>query len=163
MNSNEEEQVNSQYLAKNQRQEPTNSLEDDVYNIRLLEEKLTVDRRKQKVGEVVIHKQIETRMVQVPVQREKLIVERVGERSENLAEVVIGENKVNGFKFSEINDNDTLHLTKSNFVSVETAEKILADIHYLSTTANTKVRLEIVTNSSQQQTEQQAICDRHQE
>lgn len=161
MNLNEEEQVNSQYLAENQSEEPTNSVIEDVHNIRLFEERLKVDRRKQKIGEVIVHKQIETRMVQVPVQREKLIIERVGEQSENLAEVVIGEGKVNGFKFSEITDTDTLHITKSNFVSVETAEKILADIHYLSTTANTKVRLEIVTNSSQQQIEQQAIFDRY--
>ena len=162
MNLNQEEQVNSQNLAENQHQ-PTRSPEQNTDDIILLEEKVKIDRRKQKVGEVIISKKIETRMVQVPVRKEKLIVEKIGKHPERIAEVVVGEEKVNGFKFSDLIDANTLHITKSNFVSLETAEKILADLHSLSTTANTKVRLEIVTNSSQQQIEQQAICDRYSE
>lgn len=70
----------------------------ESYQISLLEEKLQVAHRKQKVGEVVIRKQVETRMINIPIRREKLIVERIGENPEQLTEVVVAEETVNGFK-----------------------------------------------------------------
>jgi len=56
--------------------------------IRLLGERVVVDRNKRKVGEVIVRKVIETRMVQVqvPVRHEKLIVEVSPERKQ-LAEI----------------------------------------------------------------------------
>jgi stress response protein YsnF len=41
----------------------------ELYQISLLEEKLQVSRRKEKVGEVVIRKQFETRMISIPLRR----------------------------------------------------------------------------------------------
>ncbi|MDX2231958.1 MAG: DUF2382 domain-containing protein [Leptolyngbyaceae cyanobacterium bins.349] len=55
--------------------------------IPLREERLIVDRQKQKVGEVIVRKEIETEIIQVPVQREKLIVEQVGAEPRQLAEI----------------------------------------------------------------------------
>jgi len=55
--------------------------------IPLLEERVIVDYKKQKLGEIVVRKQIETRNIQVAVRREKLIVEQVGEESKLLAEI----------------------------------------------------------------------------
>ncbi len=55
--------------------------------IPLLEERLIVDYKKQKLGEIVVRKEIETRNIQVVVRREKLIVEQVGEESKLLAEI----------------------------------------------------------------------------
>ena len=138
------------------------SNQSQVYNISLLEEKLRVARRKRKVGEVVIRKQVETRMIQVPVRREKLIVERTGENPERLTEVVIGEEKVNGFNYTEMGDSQSLHITKSHFINLQTAQQLLSAIANLSSADNAKVRIEIVTNSSEHQIEHQDICDRHQ-
>lgn len=59
--------------------------------IPLREERVVVDRTKQKIGEVVVRKEIETEMVQVPVQREKLIVEQVGADPKQLAEIDLTE------------------------------------------------------------------------
>ena len=59
--------------------------------IRLLGERVVVERKKRKVGEVIVRKQIETRMVQVPVRYEKLIVEQVGAQPKQLAEIILGE------------------------------------------------------------------------
>jgi len=59
--------------------------------IPLREERVVVDRAKQKVGEVVVRKEIETEIVQVPVQREKLIVEQVGAEPKQLAEIDLTE------------------------------------------------------------------------
>ena len=59
--------------------------------VRLLGERVVVERNKRKVGEVIVRKQIETRMVQVPVRYEKLIVEEVGAEPKQLAEIILGE------------------------------------------------------------------------
>jgi len=61
--------------------------------IRLLGERVVVDRNKRKVGEVIVRKVIETRMVQVqvPVRHEKLIVEQVSPERKQLAEIDLGQ------------------------------------------------------------------------
>lgn len=60
-------------------------LEEDI--IRLLEERVVVERGKRKIGEVIVRKEVGTRMVQVPVRYEKLIVEEVGSEPRQLAEI----------------------------------------------------------------------------
>lgn len=55
--------------------------------IPLLEEKLLVQYRRRKVGDVIVRKEVETRMIQVPVRREKLIVEQVTPERRPLAVV----------------------------------------------------------------------------
>ncbi len=144
----------------NKNQQPSNSSE--TYQIPLLEEKLRVTRRQQKAGEVVVRKQVETRIVKVPIRREKIIVERIGKNPERLTEVIIGEGKVNGFKYEELNNGDRLHITKSHFLEVQTAQELLEAIAHLSSAANARVRLEIVTNCCEHQIEHQNICDRYQ-
>ena len=59
--------------------------------IRLWGERLIVDRKRRKVGEVVIRKEIETHVVEIPVRREKLIVEQVSPEYEELAVVDLGQ------------------------------------------------------------------------
>lgn len=131
-----------------------------IKTIPLLEEKLQVARYKQKVGEVIVRKQVETKIVEVPLKREKLIVERIGKNPEQLTEVIIGSGQVNGFQYNELNDHDRLHLTNSQFLDLTTAHKLLEELTKFSPTANTKIRLEIVTDSSEHQLEYQNICDR---
>lgn len=146
----------------NDRRSEINSLES--YQISLLEEKLQVARRKQKVGEVVIRKQVETRMISIPIRREKLIVERIGENPEQLTEVIVAEETVNGFKYNELDTNNSLAVNRSQFLSLASAEKLLTDIKQLSSIADTKIRVAIVTNCSDLETlsELKKICDRYQ-
>ncbi|HEY9622787.1 MAG TPA: PRC and DUF2382 domain-containing protein [Crinalium sp.] len=59
----------------------------DEDTIRLLQERLVVDREKHKIGEVIVRKEVETRMVEVPVRREKLIVEQINPERKQLAEI----------------------------------------------------------------------------
>ena len=127
--------------------------------ISLLEEKLQVARQKTKVGEVIIRKKIETRMVQVPIRREKLIVERIGKNPELLTEVIIGESKLDGYE--ELNEKGNLNLTQSNFLSVSKAQELLEAISHLSTAGNAKVRLEIISDDSIEQNKLQNICNRY--
>ncbi|HHP7231519.1 MAG TPA: YsnF/AvaK domain-containing protein [Xenococcaceae cyanobacterium] len=143
----------------NQNHEPTQVLE--VQQIPLLEEKLRVARHKHKIGEVIVRKQVETRMIQVPVRREKLIVERVGKNPERLSEVVIGSEKVNGFEYEALKNTDSLHMTKSQFLDLQTAQQLLEALGQLNSATNAKVRLEIVTDCLEAQTQHQHLCDRY--
>ena len=71
----------------------TGSLGEEI--IRLLGERVVVERSKRKVGEVIVRKEVETRMVQVPVRYEKLIIEQVGSEPKQLAEIILGEASAN--------------------------------------------------------------------
>ncbi|WP_017653516.1 DUF2382 domain-containing protein [Fortiea contorta] len=63
---------------------------DEETIIKLLEERLVVNHQRQKIGDVIVRKVIETRIVEVPVRREKLIVEQVGSETKQLAEIDLG-------------------------------------------------------------------------
>ena len=95
-NSNTVTQANNSFV--NSTVEAKYNLEDVVEEdiIRLLGERLIVDSSKRKIGEVIVRKEIETRMVQVPVRREKLIVEQISPEHKQLAEVDLGLTEISG-------------------------------------------------------------------
>jgi Domain of unknown function (DUF2382) len=70
--------------------------------IRLLAERLVVNQNKRKVGDVTIRKEVETRMIQVPVRREKLIVEQISPEYKRLAEISLGEEELPKFDWGEV-------------------------------------------------------------
>jgi hypothetical protein len=59
--------------------------------IPLIEERLLVDRHLQKVGEVVVRKEVTTRIIEVPVRRERVIVEQISPTYQQLASVDIAQ------------------------------------------------------------------------
>jgi hypothetical protein len=63
--------------------------------IQLVEERLVVNRKRNKVGEISVRKVVETEMVQVPIRREKLVIEKIGD-GEPLVEVGLGETRIHG-------------------------------------------------------------------
>ena len=133
----------------------------EEHQIALLEEKLLVKRQKLKVGEVIIRKQIETRIVHLPIRREKLIVEKAGTPNEYLTEIDLGEGRINGVKFSELTDTDDIYLSQSDFIPIESAQKLLAEVSDRFDSLNVKVRVEIVSENAEAQTAYQDIGDRH--
>ena len=62
--------------------------------IPLLEERLIVNFHRRKVGEVVVRKEIETHIVEVPIRHEKLIVEQISPTYKQLAVVELGKVQV---------------------------------------------------------------------
>ena len=129
------------------------------HTISLLEEKLLVNRRKQKVGEVVIRKETETRMLHIPVRCEKLIVEKAGVTTEHLAEVNLTEGEVNGVKFSDLGSVSDIYQVQSEFVSLEQFKALLTKITANPTQSKTKIRLEIITDSPESQQAYQQIFE----
>jgi hypothetical protein len=92
--------------------------------ISLLEERLVVDRRKRKVSEVVFRKEIETRIVEVPVRREKLIVEQVSPEYKQLAVIDLDQASTE-HDVLEITDPSPLKIVNSEFTSARAAIQFL--------------------------------------
>lgn len=70
--------------------------------VRLVEERLVVNRSKRKIGEVIVRKEIETRIIQVPVRYEKLIVEQVSPERKQLVEINLGQADGTGIELTEV-------------------------------------------------------------
>ncbi|MEG4210816.1 DUF2382 domain-containing protein [Microcoleus sp. S13_B4] len=132
--------------------------------IRLLEERLVINRSKRKVGEVIVRKEIETRMVQVPIQWEKLIVEQVGDDPKVLAEIDLGEGSITGIDLTEIKSDRQEPTVKAEFTSVQKASKILNSIASQPRHGCVKVRLELVLEDKQlEETYQKWMTEHHSE
>ncbi len=146
----------------------SNVLEEEI--VRLLEERLVVNRSKRKVGEVIVRKEIETRIVEVPIQREKLIIEQVGEETKTLAEIDLGEGDVTGVELanvpsSEIHDREGSRIDKGNtvigeFVSPKAASNLLEAIALQRHHGCAKVRVELVVEDPELRETYQTMFDR---
>lgn len=134
-------------------------LEEEV--IRLLGERLVVDRGKRRVGEVIVRKEIETLMVQVPVRREKLIVEQVSPEHKQLAEINLGQGEISGIELTEedvtgISLPETASIdgeltVRGEFKSPKIASLLLNAIALERRHGCKKVRLEIVVEDAERQ------------
>ncbi|MCU0543444.1 MAG: DUF2382 domain-containing protein [Oscillatoriaceae cyanobacterium Prado104] len=129
--------------------------------IRLLEERLVINRSKRKVGEVVVRKEIETRMVEVPVQREKLIVEQVGEEPKLLAEIDLGEGEITGIEVSEKRLDRGEPKVSAEFTSVAKASKMLNSIAAQPRHGCAKIRIELILEDNQLQETYQTWIDNY--
>jgi stress response protein YsnF len=123
-------EIKSNYQDVNlQKNDHTNShveaFEDYEEIIRLLEERVVVNSRKRKIGEVIVRKEIEIRMVQVPVRCEKLIVEQVSPEHKQLAEIDLGHGDISGFEFI---DGQTLVET-TEITNLESGLTVSGDFH----------------------------------
>jgi sporulation protein YlmC with PRC-barrel domain len=118
---NEKTLDNSNITPVNSTVEAKYNLEDVVQEdiIRLLGERLIVDSTKRKIGEVIVRKEIETRMVQVPVRREKLIVEQISPEHKQLAEIDLG--------LTEISSIDLAENQRSEFASLDGSLTVTGD------------------------------------
>lgn len=81
--------------------------------IKLLEERLVVDRTKRKVGEIIVRKEIETRMVTIPVRRERLIVEQLTPEHKQLANIDLGEEQITQQESTPVSSTLAMPLTTS--------------------------------------------------
>jgi hypothetical protein len=78
--------------------------------IKLLEERLVVNSHHQKVGDVIVRKVIETRMVEVPIRREKLIVEQISPENKQLAEIDLASAEISGLELIQGETPESLSL-----------------------------------------------------
>lgn len=149
-------------------EENTEVVEEEI--IRLLEERLIVSRSKWKVGEVIFRKEIETEIVKVPLRREKLIIEQVGDHIKPLAEIDLATGEVTGIALTaepvtESMQNSDLSSRNSDTVSGEffspkAASNLLDAIALQRHHGCAKVRIELVVEDSELRETYQTMFDR---
>ncbi len=98
--------------------------------IPLLEERLHINRQRRKIGEVILRREVETRMIEVPVRREKLIVEQISPEFRQIAcidfsETEISEQTGNTTDLSEDLFDQTLTAYYSTVLAANHALKVL--------------------------------------
>jgi len=130
--------------------QPTSTSIATTEKITLLEERLVIDQRRQKVGEVIVRKEIETRFIQVPVRREKLIVEQISPEHKQLAVIDLGQHE------SEVDANAAFNTSLSpvlrgEFNSVKAAIQFLEAIAAHSGADSQKVQLGVVLEDAAMQ------------
>ncbi|MEH2296275.1 MAG: DUF2382 domain-containing protein [Nostoc sp.] len=133
--------------------------------IRLLEERLVVESSKRKIGEVIVRKVIETRMIQVPVRREKLIVEQISPEHKQLAEIDLGEEEISGVDLTEVERLEVTRIDGSltvsgEFSSPKTASLLLNAIALERNHGCKQVRVTIAVEDESHQKKYQEWFDR---
>jgi Domain of unknown function (DUF2382) len=116
--------------------------------IRLLEERLVVDLHKRKVGEVIVRKEIETRLVQVPIRREILIVEQVNPEFKQLAVVDLGQLPDAA---TTANDIELAPTVAASFTSPHAAIEFLKSISDRSIARSPELQMNIVLKDAEAQ------------
>ncbi|WP_310423490.1 DUF2382 domain-containing protein [Chamaesiphon sp. VAR_48_metabat_135_sub] len=155
----------------------------------LLEERLKIELTQHKIGEIVIRKEIETQLVsvQVPVRREKLIIEQVSPAYKLLAEIDLGETSnssgatikpisENGMSANSDKKSSTIEVDSlpknlerrmtpptvyGSTDSLKAASQLLSAIASLPRHDCGTVQIEIALKDSKHQASYQALVDRY--
>ncbi|MGL5922676.1 MAG: hypothetical protein ACRC32_07120, partial [Chroococcidiopsis sp.] len=133
--------------------------------IKLLAERVVVERKKRKIGEVIVRKEIETRMVEVPVRYEKLIVEQVNPEHKQIAEINLGQEtladrNLNSWDVGVKNQSVGELTVRGRFDSPKVASLLLNAIARERQHGCQQIRVEIVVDSPEKQKLYQEWCDR---
>lgn len=138
-------------------------LEDEALEtvVQLLQERLVVDRRKSKVGEVIVRKEVETRYVRVPIRHEKLIVEQVEPEYKQLAVIDLTQEPESGIELPKISSPDPMPIVKGEFTSPKLASQILEAIASHGDHRCRVVRVEVVLEDPEFQPGYQQWFDRY--
>lgn len=133
----------------------------EEHSIPLLEEKLIVKRHKRKVGEIVVRKEVEIRTIQVPLRREKLIVEQlIGTQAKPLAEINLGQEAVVGNEYGTSARANEEYVVNGEFVSPRAASEALEAIALHHPHGCSKVRVELVVDNPEFQAQYYPLLER---
>jgi stress response protein YsnF len=159
------EQYNSQELPSHPMTEPDYALTEPIRplsdsiaapkvveeeKVRLLEERLVIDRKKRKVGEVIVRKEIETRIVEVPVRREKLIVEQISPERKQLASFALGQPEPDGVELAEASS-PVFSEVSGEFTSAKAASQFLDAIANRPESSYQKIEIRIILENPELQ------------
>jgi stress response protein YsnF len=150
------EEVDNQSFLESD--EATEVVEEEI--VRLLEERLLVNRSKWKVGEVLVRKEVESQIVQVPIRREKLIIEQVSPETKQIAEIDLGKGEVTDVDLRKVSSSDTPYTVTGEFLSPKAASHLLEAIALQRQHGCAKVRVELVLDNPELQETYQKMFDR---
>ncbi|WP_416670460.1 DUF2382 domain-containing protein [Egbenema bharatensis] len=97
-------------------------------NLRLLEERVLVNRYRRKVGEVIVRKVVETQMIEVPVRLEKLVVEQISPERKQLACVNLNPELLANIAIPQDELDSQQPAINETFIDARTADRILEEI-----------------------------------
>lgn len=129
--------------------------------IRLLEERIVVERGIQKVGEVIIRKEIETEIIEVPIRREKLIVEQVGTERRQLAEIDLSQKPINQTEVETAGNFQSFPTVQATFRSPQAASDFLKEIASQPAQGFIEVHLVVMVKDADAQAKYQEWCNRY--
>lgn len=129
--------------------------------IPLLDERVVVARLRRKVGEIVIRKEVETHMVEVPIRREKLIIEQVSPEYLQIAVVELGQAQVTEFDTQEAVEVTPSPTVSGEFASANAAIHFLEAIGSESDSGLQKVQLRVVLEDAVLQKTYQRWLDQY--
>ncbi len=142
--------------------------------IPLLEERLVVDLTRRKSGDIVVRKEIETHLlqVQVPVRREKLIVEQVSPEYKLIAEIDLGQQMTDGLIAEAIAPNDKSiavslvdrsrsTIDNSRTYSPQSTIDLLNELKNLPVRDWEQLKIEIICQDADRINNYQAMLDRY--
>ncbi|MBD2019841.1 DUF2382 domain-containing protein [Leptolyngbya sp. FACHB-36] len=107
--------------------------------IPLLEERIVADYTRRKIGEVIVRKVVETRMVQVPIRYEKLIVEQINPEHKQLVELDLSNSDSDVELAGEMNS----AIVQAEFSSPRVASQVLYELGKTLQHQCKRVRVEI--------------------
>jgi hypothetical protein len=101
--------------------------------IALLEERLVVNLNRRKIGEIVVRKEVETQIlnVQVPIRREKLIVEQIEPEYQLIAEIDLDRDRVEEAISDTLNPADNDRNSTSNRLNRSNQSAVFGRIYSL--------------------------------
>ncbi|MBW4643448.1 MAG: YsnF/AvaK domain-containing protein [Goleter apudmare HA4340-LM2] len=159
-----EQTINSQIINTSTEVRNLEESEEDRI-IKLLEERLVVKSNQQKLGDVIVRKVIETLIVEVPVRREKLIVEQVSPENKQLAEIDLGSEEISGIELMQGERPEFLSLdgrltVSGEFSSPKIASLLLNAIALEKNHGCSQVQVTIFVEDQQRQQKYQEWFDR---
>lgn len=139
--------------------------ENNEATVRLYEERLVVDRNKRrKVGEVIVRKEVETQLVEVPVRREKLIVEQVSPRYEKLAVVDLKTDQpinMAAIEHATAQSATTQPSVSGEFTSAEAASRFLDAIAHHPNAGHHTIQIKILMQDAAERETYQQWLERY--
>lgn len=137
--------------------------------IPLLEERLRVDVTRRKLADVVVRKEVETRLltVRVPVRHERLIVERLEPEYKLLATIDLDNpsDESNGSSLDAsqlpLGQLEDFSIVYGEMDSPQTASELLHEIAQLSKNECETIRIEISLKNADRQDLYQQVIDRY--
>ena len=117
------------------------------HHLQLLEERLVVNLHQRKVGEVIVRKEIETRIIEVPIRREKLIVEQVSPEFKQLAVIDLGQAE----ELQSATETGFLPTMEAKFTSATAAMQFLQEIADQTSSGLQQVQMNVVLKDADAQ------------
>jgi hypothetical protein len=116
--------------------------ESESLTIQLLAERLVATQRKQKVGEVVIRKEVSTHIIEVPVRQEKLVIEQISPQYKKIADITPEQGEINTVSTRAAEDL-SIGTFQGRFLSAKTASEFLSTIAEITQDDHAAVEISI--------------------